>query len=109
LRNAFFFQAEDGIRDYKVTGVQTCALRSGVLHDERTHDPRALDGNAASLRIHDVDAVWVGQAKRIILRTQELLIHVRLADRRAKIGRASGRERDEVVAGGGASKEEGEG
>src|SRR5256885_6228162 len=30
----FFFQAEDGIRDYKVTGVQTCALpiwRRGAL------------------------------------------------------------------------------
>src|SRR2546426_8171051 len=28
---SFFFQAEDGIRDYKVTGVQTCALPiSGV-------------------------------------------------------------------------------
>src|SRR5256885_9711436 len=28
----FFFQAEDGIRDYKVTGVQTCALPiSGAL------------------------------------------------------------------------------
>src|SRR5256885_2905767 len=28
----FFFQAEDGIRDYKVTGVQTCALPiSGCL------------------------------------------------------------------------------
>src|SRR5256885_3011688 len=26
LDNFFFFQAEDGIRDYKVTGVQTCAL-----------------------------------------------------------------------------------
>src|SRR5256885_2856146 len=26
LRTFFFFQAEDGIRDYKVTGVQTCAL-----------------------------------------------------------------------------------
>src|SRR5256885_16536914 len=27
VRNIFFFfQAEDGIRDYKVTGVQTCAL-----------------------------------------------------------------------------------
>src|SRR5688500_20199740 len=26
LFNDFFFQAEDGIRDYKVTGVQTCAL-----------------------------------------------------------------------------------
>src|SRR5256885_13159178 len=25
-RFVFFFQAEDGIRDYKVTGVQTCAL-----------------------------------------------------------------------------------
>src|SRR5256885_9837494 len=25
-RTFFFFQAEDGIRDYKVTGVQTCAL-----------------------------------------------------------------------------------
>src|SRR5256885_4024998 len=25
-RSSFFFQAEDGIRDYKVTGVQTCAL-----------------------------------------------------------------------------------
>src|SRR5256885_13000345 len=25
-RIVFFFQAEDGIRDYKVTGVQTCAL-----------------------------------------------------------------------------------
>src|SRR5205807_2973636 len=25
-RQSFFFQAEDGIRDYKVTGVQTCAL-----------------------------------------------------------------------------------
>src|SRR3989454_12635008 len=26
VRFFFFFQAEDGIRDYKVTGVQTCAL-----------------------------------------------------------------------------------
>src|SRR5688500_9420620 len=26
IRSLFFFQAEDGIRDYKVTGVQTCAL-----------------------------------------------------------------------------------
>src|SRR5256885_13864397 len=37
----FFFQAEDGIRDYKVTGVQTCALpisitrRFGVLDKAR--------------------------------------------------------------------------
>src|SRR2546426_4797513 len=29
----FFFQAEDGIRDYKVTGVQTCALPIFDLSD----------------------------------------------------------------------------
>src|SRR2546426_8485911 len=28
----FFFQAEDGIRDYKVTGVQTCALPICSFH-----------------------------------------------------------------------------
>src|SRR5256885_10370206 len=33
VRACFFFQAEDGIRDYKVTGVQTCALPiSGIEH-----------------------------------------------------------------------------
>src|SRR2546426_6504874 len=44
----FFFQAEDGIRDYKVTGVQTCALPIlGALNsielvrcDERTRSVR---------------------------------------------------------------------
>src|SRR5256885_2407170 len=42
----FFFQAEDGIRDYKVTGVQTCALPiSGWRHARETSrrcGPRAL-------------------------------------------------------------------
>src|SRR5256885_15128570 len=33
----FFFQAEDGIRDYKVTGVQTCAL---PIYPARHHEPR---------------------------------------------------------------------
>src|SRR5256885_6191881 len=35
----FFFQAEDGIRDYKVTGVQTCALPISLA-------PRVTRGNA---------------------------------------------------------------
>src|SRR5205807_7743827 len=34
----FFFQAEDGIRDYKVTGVQTCALP--ILGRSRDSDIR---------------------------------------------------------------------
>src|SRR5688500_15376180 len=29
----FFFQAEDGIRDYKLTGVQTCALPISLTHN----------------------------------------------------------------------------
>src|SRR5205807_4371432 len=37
----FFFQAEDGIRDYKVTGVQTCALP--ILRE--VHRPRNDDGD----------------------------------------------------------------
>src|SRR5256885_6605171 len=48
--SSFFFQAEDGIRDYKVTGVQTCALpiyahehhRARLLGNERLHSGEAL-------------------------------------------------------------------
>src|SRR5258706_8486553 len=32
LSLSFFFQAEDGIRDWSVTGVQTCALPISALH-----------------------------------------------------------------------------
>src|SRR2546426_8014981 len=34
----FFFQAEDGIRDYKVTGVQTCALPICGCDGHQSHD-----------------------------------------------------------------------
>src|SRR5256885_13299398 len=34
-RDLLFFQAEDGIRDYKVTGVQTCALPISILFLKR--------------------------------------------------------------------------
>src|SRR5256885_3245130 len=42
----FFFQAEDGIRDYKVTGVQTCALPISTAHPSRRPSSvsRALAG-----------------------------------------------------------------
>src|SRR5256885_3186328 len=36
----FFFQAEDGIRDYKVTGVQTCALPILRLFEDDFHELR---------------------------------------------------------------------
>src|SRR5256885_7338952 len=58
----FFFQAEDGIRDYKVTGVQTCALpicgrqltpamlsfRSGVFEPEAPRSAAAKRFRCAS-------------------------------------------------------------
>src|SRR5205807_7440848 len=36
----FFFQAEDGIRDYKVTGVQTCALPIFIANINRNLNNR---------------------------------------------------------------------
>src|SRR5207302_10586414 len=36
----FFFQAEDGIRDFHVTGVQTCALPISDGGDARRHEAR---------------------------------------------------------------------
>src|SRR6266850_2305575 len=41
----FFFQAEDGIRDYKVTGVQTCALPISHLAEYR--EPANVERAAA--------------------------------------------------------------
>src|SRR5256885_3228315 len=43
----FFFQAEDGIRDYKVTGVQTCALP--ICLNEVTDLPGLQELKAAGL------------------------------------------------------------
>src|SRR5690606_39732574 len=37
----FFFQAEDGIRDFHVTGVQTCALP--IFRPGEEHQPLALE------------------------------------------------------------------
>src|SRR5206468_9221684 len=49
----FFFQAEDGIRDLIVTGVQTCALpifRAGQTNFEQAGGPRAYFGSPAEAR-----------------------------------------------------------
>src|SRR2546426_1776892 len=52
----FFFQAEDGIRDYKVTGVQTCALPISLLEELALVEPVAP---------HDVtEARGVGEGDR---------------------------------------------
>src|SRR5256885_9635290 len=46
----FFFQAEDGIRDYKVTGVQTCALPICVgQRSEATGEPAAVSDSSRTI------------------------------------------------------------
>src|SRR5256885_2767280 len=71
--SSFFFQAEDGIRDYKVTGVQTCALPISearlLVPVEATAGLAAVVTRAVTL----LDAAW-----RAIL-----LASGRLVDRRA--------------------------
>ena len=47
----FFFQAEDGIRDYKVTGVQTCALPISLPQREMVSKK---SGGAAATRTRAV-------------------------------------------------------
>src|SRR5256885_9465124 len=84
----FFFQAEDGIRDYKVTGVQTCALPIfakrciGIVDLDRRHSQLAGRLQVAP------DVVQERHARR---RHVELTAH-ELVDPR-EIGRASCRER----------------
>src|SRR5256885_9616960 len=65
LELCFFFQAEDGIRDYKVTGVQTCALPIYVLLlDEPSSSARSvstsrsLDGSSSSSTLPPASIVF---------------------------------------------------
>src|SRR5690606_39578459 len=49
VRAVFFFQAEDGIRDFHVTGVQTCALPISAKSDGPSPAPTSTPctGNCA--------------------------------------------------------------
>src|SRR5438132_11020990 len=72
----FFFQAEDGIRDHCVTGVQTCALPISGLVDRaaatrREHDPLAVRRHRRVRVAHRSEERRVGKEWR----NQELLLH----------------------------------
>src|SRR5277367_151990 len=57
LKTPFFFQAEDGIRDRDVTGVQTCALPISLLNAPRS-DPYERDSRIRlPPRVFDAEAV----------------------------------------------------
>src|SRR2546422_7840024 len=53
----FFFQAEDGIRDVAVTGVQTCALPISHALARADREAQALVRRMTAPRIREGDAV----------------------------------------------------
>src|SRR2546426_12747224 len=79
----FFFQAEDGIRDYKVTGVQTCALPICHEHALGAACSRPRPNPAAPSACS-----WPPKPWRTCGRS--------FARRRREIGRASCRERVKI-------------
>src|SRR5690606_40766146 len=83
---AFFFQAEDGIRDFHVTGVQTCALPISFA-DVEVHSFAVLE------RTDSADALWERCTRAM---TPIVMMKQSLGDRFQKIGRASCRERVEM-------------
>src|SRR5262249_59762941 len=93
----FFFQAEDGIRDWSVTGVQTCALPISDAAG-RVVQPNG-PGVSPSRRRPAASA-----ARRSAARSGTAAGCARSAARRIQIGRASWRERGESGGGGGVVK-----
>src|SRR2546430_13188499 len=51
--DCFFFQAEDGIRDLTVTGVQTCALPISDRRESRRATTPAIPRQATAPRLPD--------------------------------------------------------
>src|SRR5207249_6565450 len=98
----FFFQAEDGIRDRNVTGVQTCALPIWARREERrgqTVAVPALGVAADAPRVIDLapQGQEIRAARDVHDRDPDRL---RLEHFAPEIGRASCRERVEIGVGG---------
>src|SRR5207248_10851787 len=53
IDNPFFFQAEDGIRNRTVTGVQTCTLPISTISDAQTDQTQAHLGRISVYGIAD--------------------------------------------------------
>src|SRR5690606_39829098 len=88
----FFFQAEDGIRDFHVTGVQTCALPiSG--HRERAMRTTATGERSASMARTTVQAAVEASRPKDAALSGLIRRATRSPGASRKIGRASCRER----------------
>src|SRR5207302_3251022 len=98
----FFFQAEDGIRDFHVTGVQTCALPISTSPGSTT----SRTGDVARMQRNGFVPVVVEPGD--VEPTKLVIVLRNAAGRQVEIGRASCRERGEIaVGGGGGERKEG--
>src|SRR5438552_12771223 len=61
----FFFQAEDGIRDDLVTGVQTCALPILMIREMAREFKRTRDGKGKILVVAGPAVVHTGAAEHL--------------------------------------------
>src|SRR6266581_949293 len=81
MRSVFFFQAEDGIRDGRVTGVQTCALPifrnpsmmktrapGTVIRTSRHHFP-TMFGGAITRAVYGrpAERTWIAESAMSVL------------------------------------------
>src|SRR5207237_7875071 len=75
----FFFQAEDGIRDSSVTGVQTCALPISAVDERARRQLRDELGERLPRRSEQLEQV--AEARDRVVGRQELREDVAAADR----------------------------
>src|SRR6266498_5560913 len=95
----FFFQAEDGIRDADVTGVQTCALPIWRPAGARGPIRGTLDlgGDGGARRLHRLEILLVVMSLLLHVREEALLAVPR--DRQRRLLREEGRTRSPLLLG----------
>src|SRR5699024_11561446 len=96
----FFFQAEDGIRDRNVTGVQTCALPISGEIDSGREQNCAPDASSGAQFCGEREATQPAQSVQMGTPPSSLASCDRCRTKKhsmqVKIGRASCRERVEI-------------
>src|SRR5206468_4547552 len=101
----FFFQAEDGIRDLIVTGVQTCALpicvRCAVGSNQQA-ETRRFVFEVEFARLEGLQPIGFQREDYLVERVSEEFVGRKIS---GQIGRASCRERVESRGGGGGGKD----
>src|SRR5256885_3137657 len=87
----FFFQAEDGIRDYKVTGVQTCALP--IFRKHLRAQEVGLENRLPCIYLVDSGGVFLPLQAEVFPDKEHFGRIFHNQARMSEIGRASCRER----------------